>query len=110
MAISEGDTLPDGIFRRLTEDGLEERSVRDIVAGRKVLLIGMPGAYTNTCSGLHMPSLVRQADAIRAKGVDEIVVFVVNDRCAVGECLVDTQDRLQHLVPDIDELDGLAGR
>ena len=79
MAISEGDTLPDGIFRRLTEDGLEERSVRDIVAGRKVLLIGMPGAYTNTCSGLHMPSLVRQADAIRAKGVDEIVVFVVND-------------------------------
>ena len=67
MAISEGDTLPDGIFRRLTEDGLEERSVRDMVAGRKVLLIGMPGAYTNTCSGLHMPSLVRQADAIRER-------------------------------------------
>jgi peroxiredoxin len=79
MSISEGEKLPDGTLSRLGDDGIETVSVADMTAGKRVLLVGMPGAFTNTCSGMHMPSLVRNADKIRAKGVDRIVVFVVND-------------------------------
>ena len=79
MTIKVGDTLPAADLLHWGEEGPETIAFGPYLAGKKALVVGMPGAFTATCTALHMPSLVAQADAIRAKGVDEIIVVVVND-------------------------------
>ena len=79
MAISEGDRLPEATLLKVGDAGPEEVRLADVTAGRRIVLIGMPGAFTSTCTEEHMPSFVRTADAFAGKGVDEIVCVVVND-------------------------------
>jgi cytochrome c peroxidase len=79
MTISEGDRLPDATF--LEFDGTAPREVAssDVFPERKVVLFGLPGAFTRTCTAAHLPSFMRTAEAFRAKGVNEIVCVAVND-------------------------------
>jgi peroxiredoxin len=79
MAISTGDKLPDVTLVAMGDKGPQQVSLAERLKGRKVVVYAMPGAFTGTCSGVHMPSVVRTADAMRAKGVDEIMVITVND-------------------------------
>ncbi|MEQ9694535.1 peroxiredoxin [Shimia sp. SDUM112013] len=79
MTISAGDKLPEGALMKLGEAGPEPVALDSIFKGRKVALFGVPGAFTSTCSAAHVPSFMRNADAIRAKGVDDIVCMSVND-------------------------------
>lgn len=79
MAIAIGDTLPSAnLINRIGED-LREIDISDYVAGRKVVIFGLPGAYTRTCSALHLPSFIRNIDAFNGKGVDEVICVSVND-------------------------------
>ena len=79
MTISKGDTLPDATLTRMGEDGPEQVQVKDLTAGRKVVIFAVPGAYTPTCHAAHVPSFLRTKDDFAAKGVDEIVCVAVND-------------------------------
>jgi glutaredoxin/glutathione-dependent peroxiredoxin len=80
MAIQVGDRLPQSKFRTIGPDGKPaERTTDDVFKGRKVVLFAVPGAFTPTCHRNHMPGFVANADAIKAKGVDAIVVTAVND-------------------------------
>ena len=79
MTISIDDRLPDGQLMFLGDGGPEEVSVQDLVAGRNVAIFAVPGAYTPTCSDAHMPSFVRSADALRSRGLEEIICISVND-------------------------------
>ena len=79
MAIQVGDRVPEAQLRRLTADGLETVSTSDLLAGRRVVLFGVPGAFTPACSDTHLPGYVVRGDEIRAKGIDEIVCVAVND-------------------------------
>ena len=79
MTISVGDRIPEAQLIRLGDTGPEQIEIAERLSGRRVVLVGMPGAYTDTCTEAHIPSLIRNADALRAKGVDEIIVFAVND-------------------------------
>ena len=79
MAIGVGDRLPEATFLRVGDAGPEEVTTADLTAGRRIVLIGMPGAFTSTCTEEHMPSFVRTAEAFRGKGIDGIVCVVVND-------------------------------
>jgi glutaredoxin/glutathione-dependent peroxiredoxin len=80
MTIGVGDRLPDASFRVVTPDGAKETNTREAFGGKKVVLIGLPGAFTPTCSNNHLPGYVENRDAILAKGVDEITVISVNDQ------------------------------
>ena len=79
MAIKVGDTLPEVTFRVMGEGGPEPRTTSEIFKGKKVVLFGVPGAFTPTCHKNHLPGYLTHLDAIKAKGVDEIAVTGVND-------------------------------
>ena len=79
MTIAVGDTLPEIPLVRVTEGGPEQVSSTDYFRGRRVVLFAVPGAFTPICSARHLPGFVDQADAIRAKGIDEIAALSVND-------------------------------
>ena len=84
MTIKVGDTIPDATFHVMTPDGPAPRTSDSIFSGRKVVLLAVPGAFTPTCSMNHLPGFVEHADAIMAKGVDEILVTGVNDVFVMG--------------------------
>lgn len=78
--IKVGDRLPEGTFRVKQDDGtVAQVPALDLFKGRKVVLIGVPGAFTSTCANSHVPQFLESADAIKAKGADAIVVMAVND-------------------------------
>ncbi|SEW39379.1 Peroxiredoxin [Cognatiyoonia koreensis] len=79
MAISTGDTLPDANLLHVGADGPAAVNLADRLNGRKVVIFGLPGAYTRTCTAAHMPSFIRTKDQFAAKGVDEIICVTVND-------------------------------
>ncbi|WP_430450020.1 peroxiredoxin [Rhodophyticola sp.] len=79
MSIAVGDKLPDANLLRMGENGPESVSIGEKLAGRKVILFGLPGAYTGTCTTAHVPSFIRTKDDFEAKGVDEIICVAVND-------------------------------
>lgn len=63
----------------LGENGPEPVDLAGKVKGRKVVIFAVPGAFTPTCHSAHVPSFIRQKDALKAKGVDEIICVAVND-------------------------------
>ena len=79
MSISVGDKLPELTLKEATADGMNEVATSEIFGGKKVVLFAVPGAFTGTCSNVHVPGYVQNRDAILAKGVDEIAVLAVND-------------------------------
>jgi glutaredoxin/glutathione-dependent peroxiredoxin len=79
MTINIGDKLPEAEFAMMTADGQQKVSTDVIFAGRKVVLFGVPGAFTPTCSMNHLPGFLTHLDAIKAKGVDTIACVTVND-------------------------------
>jgi peroxiredoxin len=87
MAIKEGDRLPAGSVTECTEFDASNGcpmnphpiDVLEAVKGKKVVIFGLPGAYTPTCSAKHVPGYVANAAALKAKGVDEVWCLAVND-------------------------------
>jgi glutaredoxin/glutathione-dependent peroxiredoxin len=79
MTIAEGDTLPEATFRALGPDGIETLSTKDVFGGKTVVLFAVPGAFTPTCHLKHLPGFIEGADAIKAKGVDDVICVAVND-------------------------------
>ncbi len=58
--------------------------VEKLVAGKKIVIFALPGAFTPTCSAQHVPGYVEHYDALKAKGVDEIWCVAVNDPFVMG--------------------------
>ena len=79
MTIQVGDRLPAVNLKQLTADGIKDVPITELTRGKKVVLFAVPGAITPTCSEKHLPGFVEQADAIKAKGVDQILCVAVND-------------------------------
>ncbi|MCA1847280.1 MAG: peroxiredoxin [Actinobacteria bacterium] len=84
MALSVGDKVPNVKLMTLTSDGLKPVQSGEVLGTGKVVLFGVPGAFTPTCSDHHLPGFVMQADEILAKGVDRIACIAVNDPFVMG--------------------------
>jgi len=91
MTIKIGDRLPAGSLTEYVEVetaecklGPNEFKVDDLTRGKKVILFGLPGAFTPTCSAKHVPSYVANYDKLKAKGVGEIICMSVNDAFVMG--------------------------
>lgn len=84
MTISVGDKIPNVQMVKATPDGPQPVQSSDYFAGKKVALFSVPGAFTPTCSAKHLPGFVEKADALKEKGVDEIVGTAVNDAFVMG--------------------------
>ena len=86
MTIKAGEKLPEGTLQEFIEIegngctvGPNTFKVPDMVAGKKIAIFGLPGAFTPTCSAKHVPSYLQNLDALKAKGVDEVWCLSVND-------------------------------
>ncbi|HVV80652.1 MAG TPA: peroxiredoxin [Pseudolabrys sp.] len=87
MAIKAGDKLPDVTFYAMTSEGPKPKSTADVFKGKKVAFFAVPGAFTPTCTNMHMPSFVKNIDAIKAKGVSDVIVTSTNDVFVLKEWL-----------------------
>lgn len=79
MKIKTGDAFPQATLRKLGDDGPEAVNLTDTFKDRKVVIFGLPGAFTSTCTAAHVPSFIRTIDDFRERGIDEIICFAVND-------------------------------
>ncbi|MDB5523560.1 MAG: peroxiredoxin [Rhizobium sp.] len=84
MTIAIGDKIPAATLKEKTADGVNDINTNEFLAGKTVVLFGVPGAFTPTCSLNHLPGFLENRDAFFAKGVDEIAVVAVNDHHVMG--------------------------
>ena len=78
MKLKIKDQIPDIEIFHLLDGEPQTSKIRDILGNGKVVLFGLPGAFTSTCSKLHLPGYVANADKIKAKGIDNIFCLSVN--------------------------------
>ena len=79
MAIGVGDALPNGTFVKIGSEGPETVELEALTKGRKVIIFGVPGAFTPTCHSAHVPSFIRTKDQFAERGVEDIYCVSVND-------------------------------
>jgi peroxiredoxin len=91
MTIQIGQRLPEATLSEFIETetegcalGPNTFNVADLVKGKKIVIFGLPGAFTPTCSAQHVPGYVQHAADFKAKGVDEIWCVSVNDAFVMG--------------------------
>lgn len=79
MSIKVGDTVPSGKFGIMTEAGPGVITTDELFSGKRVAVFSVPGAFTPTCSARHLPGYVERCDELKARGIDDIACFAVND-------------------------------
>ena len=79
MKIKEGEKLPLSDFFYLDSNGPQKIKSSDLFENQKVILIGVPGAFTKVCSAKHLPGYVNNFEAAKKKGVTKIICISVND-------------------------------
>jgi peroxiredoxin len=91
MTIKAGDKLPEATLTEFVEVegngcslGPNAFKVSELTRGKKIVIFGLPGAFTPTCSAQHVPGYVQQHDALKQKGVDEVWCISVNDAFVMG--------------------------
>lgn len=90
MTISVGVVLPEASLLQMGQAGPESTSLAAKLKNRRVVIFGLPGAFTSTCTTAHLPSFMRTKSAFAAKGVDEIICVSVNDPFVMQEWGIST--------------------
>ena len=78
--ISVGSTIPNVPVKIVTSKGIQDIQTSDFFKNKQVIIVAVPGAFTPTCSSVHLPGYIKNADSLKKKlKVDEIVCLSVND-------------------------------
>jgi len=77
--VKVGDTIPSITLREKTGDKAEEVNIADLIAGKKVAIFGLPGAFTPGCSKSHLPSFMDAQKELKSKGVELTICIATND-------------------------------
>jgi peroxiredoxin (alkyl hydroperoxide reductase subunit C) len=79
MKLKENENLPSGEIFVLEGGEPVKKSIEEYTKGKKVIIFGLPGAYTSVCSAKHLPGYVKNIDAFKSKGIDHVICMSVND-------------------------------
>ena len=80
MKYSVGDDFPEVIFNWMDDNfEVQKAGSSELFGDKKIILIGMPGAFSPTCSMMHLPSFIKSVDQFKDLGIEEIFCVLVND-------------------------------
>ncbi len=79
MALTVGERIPDATLLRKVGDNFETVKLAEYLAGRKVVLFAVPGAFTSVCASVHVTSFIRTREELAGEGIDEVICLSVND-------------------------------
>ena len=79
MKIKVNDQLPDIEVFQLINGNLVKKKISEIIKNKKVVMFGLPGAYTSVCSAKHLPGYIKNVSHFKSKGIDQIICISVND-------------------------------
>ena len=78
MNLKKGDKLPDAkVF--IFDENPKEISIKQIVANDRVIIFGLPGAFTPTCSAKHLPGFISATNQLNEKNIKKVICISVND-------------------------------
>ena len=79
MKLKENDTIQSAEVFLLENGEPIKKDIKQLLKDKKIILFGLPGAYTSVCSAKHLPGYVKAYDQYKAKGIDHIICISVND-------------------------------
>ena len=79
MKLKVDNQIPDVKIFYMFEGQPKEESIKNVLGTKKIILFGLPGAFTSTCSKFHLPGFISNAQKIKDKGIDKIFCLAVND-------------------------------
>ena len=79
MKLKIKDQIPNTDIFHLIDGEPKQNKLSEILGNGKIILFGLPGAFTSTCSKLHLPGFVANANKIKEKGIENIFCISVND-------------------------------
>ena len=85
MTININDYLPDVDFFYMSESGPKKIGTKELFDNKKIILVGVPGAFTPTCSLEHLPGFIENKDNFFSKGIEKIIFISVNDPFVISE-------------------------
>jgi len=79
MKLKENDNIPNSEFFIMQDENPVKKNTLEFFKNKKIVLFGLPGAYTSVCSAKHLPGYVDNYEKYKAKGVDYVLCISVND-------------------------------
>ena len=79
MKLNENDIIPNAEIFVMENDNPIKKNITEFLKDKKVVLFGLPGAYTSVCSAKHLPGYINNHDKYKTKGIDYIICMSVND-------------------------------
>ena len=96
----EGQKVPSVTFKIRKDDNWVAVTSDDIFSGKNVIVFGLPGAYTPTCSSTHLPRYEELYETFKQQGIDEIYCLAVNDTFVLNAWAADQNAKHVKMLPD----------
>ena len=76
MKLKENDLIPNSEVFILENGNPNKKNIEDLIKNKKVIIFGLPGAYTSVCSAKHLPGYINLYKEFKEKGIDYIFCIV----------------------------------